>query len=103
LRRSAGTHRNEGIDIVRATPDETVERARRIRSEVQRFAIVDPPLVISIAADVPAIPRHETTWKLTRSKLGSLGSDSACLRTFAQNERRKVFRLLGEIEAAEQR
>ena len=60
MRGSAGTQRNEGIDIIRAVAGEMVgrERTRRTRYEA---AVVDS-LVISIGADVPGIPGHETTY-----------------------------------------
>jgi hypothetical protein len=49
VRGSAETHRNEGIDIIRATSGEVVgrEQTRRTRYEAQRFV---ESLVISIGA-----------------------------------------------------
>jgi hypothetical protein len=49
VRGSAETHRNEGIDIIRATSGEVVgrEQTRRTRYEGQRFV---ESLVISIGA-----------------------------------------------------
>jgi hypothetical protein len=81
VRRSARTHRNEGIDIVRATPDEIVERARRIRSEVQRFAIVDPPSRHQHRGGRTRHPPARNDMEADAAEARSLGLDSSCPRS----------------------